>query len=182
MSAPELGQLAVAFAEGEANAGAREVDGNNAGPFVEKYLNADRPDGSVRYRGLSWCVGFFLWCWIQACRLSERPMPFRFTLSSGTLLDLFRSRGWYAPLRQEDAAPLPTPRPGDAVFWDFSGNGEPDHVNMVHHLNSDRVLYTIGGNEGTEASGAPVQVKRRGRLDELAPRLIGFGLMFRASP
>lgn len=171
---------AVLLAEGEANAGAREVGGNNAGPFVEKYLNADRPDGSVRYRGLPWCCGFWFWCWINACRLEGVLLPVRFTLSSGTLLDRFRRLGWYVPLRPQDAAPLPEPRPGDACFWDYDGDGEPEHVSMVHRVEGG-VLYTVGGNEGSEASGAPVLVKRRGRPEELAPRLLGFGLVFGGS-
>lgn len=180
MSEPNVAQLAVQFAEGEANAGAREVGGNNAGPFVRKYLNGGRRD--AKYADLPWCAAFWCWCWWQACRLCERPPPFQYTLSSGTLLRAFLSRGWYVPLRPQDAAPPPEPKPGDACFWDFSGNGEPDHVNMVHHVDEGGVLHTIGGNEGSETSGAPVQVKRRGRLDELAPRLIGFGLMFPGSP
>lgn len=176
-----LGQPAVWFAEGEASAGARELGGNNAGPFVEKYLNADRAGVEVRRTDLPWCVGFFLWCWIQACRMQEVRLPFRFTLSAGTLLALLRERGWFVPFRPQDSQPLPEPQPGDAAFWDFSGNGEPDHVNMVHHV-EDGVLFTIGGNEGDVASGAPVQVKRRGRLADLAPRLLGFGRMFPGAP
>ena len=72
-----------------------------------------------------------------------------------------------------------TPVPGDALFWDHNGNGDPDHVNMLHHVDDAGVLYTIGGNEGNEESGAPVRVKRRGLLEELG-RVLGFGRMYRS--
>ena len=50
------------------------------------------------------------------------------------------------------------------------------HVNMLHHVDDAGVLYTIGGNEGNEDSGAPVRIKKRGPLAELGA-LHGFGRM-----
>jgi hypothetical protein len=47
---------------------------------------------------------------------------------------------------------------------------------MVHHMDPDGTLYTVGGNEGTEASGAPVKLKRRGRIQELT-ELLAVGWM-----
>jgi hypothetical protein len=182
-----IADLAVGFAEAEAGAGAREIEGNNGGPFVEKYLNANHPE-NVTHRGEPWCAAFFLWCWLQAVRVTHRELPFRFTrgvdelwarlVEHGQVQKLVGGR--LSPDPEQSLAPsLFLAQPGDACFWDWNRNDNPDHVNMVHHVDEDGVLYTIGGNEGTEESGAPVRVKRRGRLGEL-PQIYGFGRIFRA--
>lgn len=182
-----VADMAVAVAEGEAAAGAAEIGGNNAGPFVERYLNANHP-AEISHHGEPWCVAFFCWCWMEAGRRAGVKLPVTYTRSSGTLWARMSEHGQVftrAEVRgpAQLSGPLGTrcPEPGDAVFWDFTGNGEPDHVNMVHHLDEDGALYTIGGNEGNEASGAPVRVKRRGPLGEL-PRVLGFGRMYRELP
>lgn len=145
---------AVEVAEAEALAGAAEVGGNNAGPWVEKYLNADHPY-KISRRGLPWCVGFYLWCWMQT-----GPLPFAWTLSAGTL--------WSRMSRKDKVTgqPLPQMEPGYALFWNYHSDGTdaPSHVNMVHHIGDDGTIYTIGGNEGDEESGAPVRVKPRHTL------------------
>lgn len=178
-----VADLAVAFAEAEASAGAREIGGNNAGPFVEKYLNANHPE-SITHRGEPWCVAFFCWCWLQAERCTGRDLPVSFTRGAHELWARMDAHGQLATrssvLAQREPGGPPAsfvPAPGDAAFWDFSGNNEPDHVNMVHHIEGG-ALYTIGGNEGGEASGAPVRVKRRGLVEEL-PRMLGFGRMYK---
>jgi hypothetical protein len=148
---------AVEAAEAEAAAGAREVGGNNAGPWCEKYLNADHPERITR-RGLPWCVGFVLWCWMQA-----GPLPFAWTLSAGALWE-------HLPRKDRVSLPgtLPQMEPGYVLFWNYHADGTdaPSHVNMVHHV-GDGTIYTIGGNEGDEASGAPVKVKPRHDLSKL---------------
>lgn len=139
----------------EVAAGAREVGGNNEGPWVEKYLNADH-EGRVDRRDLPWCVGFYLWCWRQA-----GPLPVRFTLSSGTLWERMPRKERYEGIWPAWA------RPGDALFWNFGKDDKPTHVNMLHNVGQDGVVWTIGGNEGDEASGAPVKLKKRGDLRKL---------------
>ncbi len=174
-----LGQIAVGFADSEAAAGAAEIGGNNAGPWVEKYLNANHPT-EITHRGEPWCVAFALWCWMQALRTQGDELPFAFTRSAGQLWERLPARGELLRTKGGKLPPCELPllhaRPGDFAFWDFNGNDSPDHVNLVHHVEDD-VLFTIGGNEGKEDSGAPVRVKRRGRLGTL-PHLFGLGRMF----
>lgn len=167
MSVP-LGEIALRYALEEVRAGAREVGGNNAGPWVEKYLNAAHP-GRISHTGQPWCAAFWGWCWLQAAKETGIKLPVSYTASCTTLHIQFAALGHL--LR-----PGGVVRPGDAVFWDHAGDGTPDHVNMVYEVRGG-VLWTVGGNEGSEESGAPVQLKNRGRMSEAA-HLHGVGLMF----
>lgn len=177
--AKSLAESALDFALAESHAGAREVGGNNSGPWVEKYLNALHPS-RISHKLESWCVGFVLWCYIQACEIAGRSLPVRFTLSTSHLWAQLEKRGQVLRVANgevvSEKAELiqPDPKPGDLAFWDFSGNGVPDHINMVVSYSEELGLATIGGNEGNEASGAPVEVKQRGLLAKL-PKLYGFG-------
>jgi hypothetical protein len=177
-----VGDQALAYALQEARTGAREIGGNNLGPWVEKYLNAEHPH-RVTHVEEPWCAAFLCWCWMHAARDASASLSVGYTRSTNALFNRLAqcdqavrvSRG---EVVSERAAPVRlAPQPGDACFWDFSGNGVPDHVNMVVRLEGEgpeAVLHTIGGNEGSERSGAPVEVKRRGRLCDL-PALYGFG-------
>lgn len=137
---------------GEVAAGAREIGGNNAGPWVAKYLSVD----GVERHGLPWCVGFYLWCWRQA-----GPLPVRFTLSSGTLWERM-------PRKERYEGYFPAwARPGDALFWNYSKEDKPTHVNMLHSVDSNGTVWAVGGNEGDEASHAPVRLRRRDDLKKL---------------
>lgn len=166
-----LGELAVHFAVLEMRAGAREVGGNNAGPFVQKYLNAEHPE-KLSHQGEPWCAAFFGWCWLRACAECGANMPVKFTRSSGTLQrSLAELSRFVRPADFEGKV-----YPGDAAFWDHDGDGSANHVNMVFDIREGGVLLTIGGNEGAAATGSPVKISRRGKVAEL-PQLLGFGLM-----
>lgn len=138
----------------EVAAGAREVGGNNRGPWVEKYLGVAGEEDHA----LPWCVGFFLWCWAQA-----GPLPIRATLSSGRLWQRMPRRERYEGRLPEWALP------GDALFWNYhhDGTDTPSHVNMLHSVEADGTVWTVGGNEGDEASHAPVKLKKRTDLTKL---------------
>lgn len=170
-----MGEIALRYALQEMAAGAAEIGGNNRGPFVEKYLNARHPD-RIEHREQPWCAAFWCWCWLEAQRETRRPVAISFSRSCAHLLAQFEERG---QVRQpsHDSRPI---LPGDAVFWDFAGGGTVHHVNMVYEVR-DGVLYTIGGNEGSEDSGAPVSVKRRGAVASLK-QVYAFGLMSAGEP
>lgn len=154
---------AVDYANAEVRAGAREIGGNNQGPFVEKYLNVNHP-GRITHTGEPWCVAFYLWCHVQA-----GPLLVEFTRSAHVL---FERMAWTARCGAKvgaDTCVLSTLRPGDALFWNFhvDSTDSPSHVNMLHHVGDDGTVWTIGGNEGDEESGAPVRVKARRDLGKL---------------
>ena len=68
----DLGRKALELAISEMNAGAREIGGNNQGPYVEKYLNSIAPAGS------SWCAALVSWCFSQV----DGEMPFSYPLGA----------------------------------------------------------------------------------------------------
>ena len=165
-----FGQIALRYALEEVRAGACEIGGNNQGPFVEKYLNAEHPDRTT-HRGEPWCAAFWSWCWLQAAKELGVVPTVPYSRSCGVLRDHFCELGQLRWLSGDERQIFP----GDAVFWDFTGDLKPDHVSMVIEVR-DGVLYSVGGNEGTEESGAPVSMKRKGHLSELK-HLHGIGLM-----
>lgn len=171
----QLGQIALRYALEEMQAGASEVGGNNRGPWVEKYLNANHP-GRITHREQPWCAAFWSWCWKMAAEETGLRLVVPFSRSCGHLLARFQELG---QVKTTPADPRPV-LAGDAVFWDFQCRGTPQHVNMVCEVR-DGVLFTIGGNEGPEDSGAPVQIKHRGSL-ALLKQVHGIGLMGREEP
>lgn len=165
-----IGEIALRYALEEMRDGAREVGGNNQGPWVEKYLNAQHPE-RTSHRGEPWCAAFWSWCWLQAAHETGVQLPVGYSRSCGVLRDQFHELGrlrWLSGDQRVISA-------GDAVFWDYTGDLHPDHVSMVYEVR-DGVLFTIGGNEGDTDSGAPVAIKRRGHIGSLK-HLHGFGLM-----
>ena len=149
------GRAALTAAIDEMRAGARELDRNNDGPWVAKYLNGLTPPPA------EWCAGFVSWCFTHA----PGGMPFRYSLGARAIRDDFRRRGWLYEAAKE------TPAPGDIVVW---WRGQPDgragHIGLVYK-SADGILTTIEGNKGNFP--APVRTFRYvlGRID----RLLGFG-------
>lgn len=176
-----IGERAVRYAEREAKLGAREIGGNNKGPWVKKYLNANHPEDE-HCEGLAWCVAFFCWCWIQACKEMRVPLPFRFTRGAKELWErlvpLRRAHASELSEPDEDdqqrvlAYPTYVPKPGDPVFLLRETPSQPGHVTMCHHVDGDGRLHSIGGNEGKPP--CPVHLTDQGPLLEV-PKLFGYG-------
>jgi len=149
------GRAALQAALNEMAAGAREVGADNAGPWVEKYLNRIIPPPA------DWCAGFVSYCYGAA----PGGIPFPYTLGARRIREHFKARGWiYDP-----AGTLP--EPGDiVVWWREQPDGWKGHIGLVHH-HAGGILHTIEGNKG----GFPAPVRRfdyvLGRID----RLLGFG-------
>jgi len=76
--------LTIAF--GEMKAGAREIGGNNMGPWVRKYMDGNEG------KEWPWCAGFSLWCVKQAA-LPFKP-PIKEKYSSGRIGKEAKSKGW----------------------------------------------------------------------------------------
>jgi hypothetical protein len=149
-----VGRAALEAAIGELVAGAGEAGGNNAGPFVRKYLApAGVPEGS------SWCASFVSWCYLQASGGDRARMPFAYCPGARALLTRFRDRGWaHAP---QDGY---QPEPGDPVFWwRVSLKGWQGHVGLVHQLR-DGMLYTVEGNRSPRVQGFSYVFSRTDKL------------------
>ena len=150
------GRAALEIALLEIKSGAGEVNANNSGPSVEKYLSGRASTPA------NWCAAFVCWCFAQ----HPDPAPFRFTLGARGLRNTFRRRGWLI----EPSAEHPL-LPGDLVFW---WRDQPSswkgHVGLVHHV-ADGILYAVEGNKG----GFPAPVRVFDYVLARMERLLGFG-------
>ena len=154
----KLGRAALGIAIGELKAGAGEVGGNNAGPWVRKYLQPAGLD-----EGNSWCASFVSWCYFRTCGSDKGKMPFPYSPGARDLLSKFKGKGW-ASEPQSSYGPVP----GDLVFWwRVSLQGWQGHVGLVHQL-KDGMLYTIEGNRSVRVQGFSYVFSRM-------EKLLGFG-------
>lgn len=101
-----------------------------------------------------WCC-VFLWWLFRTCGAAELFYGGGRTASCGTLMDYARRNGL---LVTDDY------RPGDLVFFRFSGRGGPQHVGILESVQSG-VLVTIEGNTGVgnDTNGGQVQRRIRAR-------------------
>ncbi len=85
---------------------------------------------------VEWCACFVSWCYGQM-GLSEP----RFAGCQSQGVPWFQSRGQWGARGYENIAP------GDAIFFDWDGDGSADHVGLVIGTDGSRV-YTVEGNSG----------------------------------
>jgi hypothetical protein len=148
------GRAALAAAIGELRAGAREIGGNNSGPFVARYF---APAGMGT--GDSWCAAFVSWCFLAASGGDKADMPFPYTVGARALLGQFKRRGWASAPGEGDP-----PQPGDiVVWWRVSLAGWQGHVGLVHSV-ADGMLYTIEGNRSSHVQGFSYVLSRMDKL------------------
>ena len=88
---------------------------------------------------VEWCACFVSWCYAQV-GLSEP----RFSGCTSGGMAWFQSHGQWADRNYPDIAP------GDAIFFDWDGTGDADHVGIVVGVDESRV-YTVEGNSGNDA-------------------------------
>ncbi len=158
MGGSRIGRAALKKAIAEMKAGAKEIGGNNCGPWVAKYLApANLPQGH------SWCASFVSWCYLQACKGKKDKMPFDYCPGARALLRQFKDRGWgHEPHSGYE------PKPGDiVVWWRVSLSGWQGHIGLVHSV-QDGMLYTIEGNRSPQVQGFSYV---QSRID----KLLGFG-------
>ncbi|HEY7418677.1 MAG TPA: CHAP domain-containing protein, partial [Ktedonobacteraceae bacterium] len=83
-----------------------------------------------------WCSDFAHWVWAKAGAYTNGLSP-----AAGSF-------GLYGSLHS-------TPQVGDAVLFDYNGNGYADHVALVVSVNSTaHTIVTIGGDEGNTGPGS----------------------------
>lgn len=88
---------------------------------------------------VEWCACFVSWCYAQV-GLSEP----RFSGCTSGGMTWFQSHGQWVDRNYADIAP------GDAIFFDWDGSGNADHVGIVVGVDETRV-YTVEGNSGSDA-------------------------------
>lgn len=85
---------------------------------------------------VEWCACFVSWCYHKAGKSEPR---FAGCQSQG--VPWFTSRGQWGARGYKNIAP------GDAIFFDWDGDGGADHVGIVIGADGSRV-YTVEGNSG----------------------------------
>lgn len=153
-----IGRAALAAAIGEIKQDAREIGGNNRGPFVRKYFAP--VDGGT---GDPWCAAFVSWCFYEASGERLDAMPFPYTVGARGVLAEFKKRGW-AQAPNSGYVPVP----GDiVVWWRVSLTGWQGHIGLVHSVRNG-MLYTIEGNRSPRVQGFSYVMSR-------VDQLLGFG-------
>lgn len=153
LGATKAGRAALQAAIDELKQDAREIGGNNRGPFVKRYLNDILPEGNP------WCAGFVSYCFTKA----PGGIPFKYTLGARDILQQFKKHGW-----AKEPNSGYSPQPGDiVVWWREQLGGSKGHVGIVHHL-GDGFLYTIEGNKSPRVQGFKYVFSRMDKL-------LGFG-------
>lgn len=144
MGGSVLGRAALQIAINELSAGAREIGGNNMGPFVKKYL---APAGLPE--GYSWCAGFMSWCFLKAAGGDKKAMGFNYSAGARNIFDQLRKKG----KTFSGTSDALSPQPGDlVVWWRVSLPSYNGHIGIVHHVD-DGFLYTIEGNKAANVAG-----------------------------
>ena len=87
---------------------------------------------------VEWCACFVSWCAEQCGYLEIGVIPKFAGCVQGS--NWFKQRGLWQDGSYE-------PRPGDIIFFDWEGDGLPDHVGIVEKVENGRV-YTVEGNSG----------------------------------
>ena len=94
------------------------------------------------YQG-GWCTSFALWCFNEAGNELGVQMYKKIVPSGGncnSMISWYKNKGRY-----HTRSSGYTPKKGDLVFFDWSGNGSSQHVGLVDYIDGSTV-YTIEGN------------------------------------
>lgn len=122
---------------------AESPPGSNCQPYGEAY----------GWNGVAWCMQFCWWV------LTEAGCGDLIPKSASTVV----TRDWY---RKRNQWHTQDPRPGDLVFFKFSGNSNPvNHVGLVEVVERGSLITIEGNTTGTSAgdqrNGGMVARRRR---------------------
>lgn len=118
--------------------------------------------GDPIYAAGDWCAMFLLWCAAQTGQL-------------GALGGVDKRWAWvpsWAAWFQDSGRWNQEPTPGAIVFYDFNGNGTPEHVGLVVKDNGDGTITTIEGNTSDPKSGVELICTLRTRPKS---EVLGYG-------
>ncbi len=110
-----------------------------------------------------WCADFVSWVYSQAGKDTNAPYCPTF------VQQLKRQGRWKGHAN---------PEPGDLVFFDWDGDGSPDHVGIVKSVNGDGTITTIEGNTTNPKNQEQEGVFERSRKYDKRGRrdlVLGFG-------
>lgn len=126
----------------------------------------ESPKGSNRQKygkeygvnGTAWCCQFVWWTFKHA-GAAALFYGGKKTAYCPTLMNYYKKQGQFVTKDFKS---------GDIIFFDFNGNGQPDHVGIVEKITGD-VIYTIEGNTsvGNDSNGGQVMRRNRSKKNVL---------------
>jgi peptidoglycan hydrolase-like protein with peptidoglycan-binding domain len=145
--------LTLAYARQHLAAKAREVGGQNRGPWARLYMQGRQ---GAQW---PWCAGFACFCLQQACETLEEALPLEPSFSCDSLAASARERGLFL------AEPAPPERarvrPG-SLFLSRRSPGDWAHVGIVEEVAAEH-FRTVEGNTNDEGSREGYEVAARFR-------------------
>jgi hypothetical protein len=134
------GWNALQVAKAEMAAGAREIGGDDRGPFCKKYLALTGLD-----EGNDWCAAFVSFCFHEG---NPGAMPYKPTAGARATLKAFTDKGWGYKASFDNP-----PLPGDIIVWWRKSlkNSWKGHIGIVSGY-ADGMVYTIEGNKTSKVA------------------------------
>ncbi len=105
----------------------------------------------------AWCADFVSWVYSQAGKKTNSPY-------CPTFVAQLKKQGKWKGKKN--------PQPGDLVFFDWDGDGSPDHVGIVQKANGDGSIETIEGNTHKPGSSTQEGVYEKHREKDT---VLGYG-------
>ena len=100
---------------------------------------------------VEWCACFVSWCEAQCGYIKEGITPKFAACDDGA--------AWFKSKKQWQKAGY-KPMPGDIIFFDWQGDGHPDHVGIVEKCDGNTV-FTIEGNSSDQCKRCNYAVKSK---------------------
>ncbi len=153
VGAVDFGAAVVSHARQHLDAGAREVGGQNRGPWVRTYMGGK--DGTP----WPWCAGFVSFVLRQACEETGHRMPVKYTFSCDIMAEDAKRKGRF---RKGSAISPADIRPG-WLFLQRRTASDWVHVGIVTAAKSD-YFHTLEGNtnDSGDREGYEVAARFRG--------------------
>lgn len=145
-----------AIAQGHLHARAREIGGDNRGPWVRHYC---------RGQSVAWCQGFASTMWADAAHLLGQASPLDLDLDGiwclfvPRMVQEAKAKGLFMPGGICDPALI---SPGSMFFLRGGAYGYL-HVGLVEAVHADRTMTTLEGNTNEDGSANGYEVARRTR-------------------
>lgn len=135
-----------------------------------KYGLKYKAEFGISNKGTAWCAIFVGYCAQHVGLIDADLYPSTSEINIMWVPDVwdwFKNKNWYRTVGNGY-----TPKPGDAVFFDFDGNGRPEHIGIVEYWDGSK-LHSIEGN--TTNGGESSVLAKKARSNYYG--VIGFGVI-----
>lgn len=146
-----LGQMVVAYAKQHLKQRAREIGGQNKGPWVRLYMKGKEGPASP------WCAGFVCFILEQACQSLSMPLPIKTSVSCDDLATSAKEKDIF--LKESKIMSKRQITPG-SFFLRRRTPKDWDHTGIVIRA-EDEFFHTVEGNTNDDGSREGYEVCKR---------------------